>query len=244
MKQFGLEVWGKYACFTRPELKVERYSYPVITPSAARAIFDSIYIRFDGQNDGKPSFRWQVRRIEILNPIQYVPLSRNEVKGKVSVEQVKQGMTSDSEIEPLFADGSGESSRESGRTQRQTIGLRNVRYRLFAEPILFEKNPVLRSQIEGIFQRRARTGQCNQQPYFGCREFTCYFEPIEAWGDACTTINETIDWMLYDVFDLSRPGSNMDTTSISTFRAEIVNGILEVPPYTSDAVRKLGMVML
>ena len=80
MKLFGLEVWGNYACFTRPEMKVERHSYPVITPSAARAIFDAIYLHFTLGSPSRASFRWQVRRVEIINPVQFIPFSRNEIK--------------------------------------------------------------------------------------------------------------------------------------------------------------------
>src|ERR1035437_8999287 len=114
-----LHVWGDFACFTRPEMKVERFSYPVITPSAARGIYDAIYC--------KPvEFRWQVTEIEILSPVNWIALQRNEVKSVVQGPTVSKWMSGKSLPEPLFADDTDE------RTQRQTIALRNVNYRLHA----------------------------------------------------------------------------------------------------------------
>ena len=84
MRTFTLEIWGDLACFTRPEFKVERYSYPVITPSAARAIFDAIYIDFTREAPKKPVMYWQISQIEIVHPVQYIALMRNEVKEKIS----------------------------------------------------------------------------------------------------------------------------------------------------------------
>ena len=89
MRTFTLEVWGDFACFTRPEFKVERFSYPVITPSAARAMFDAIYIDFTKDSPKRPVMRWQISRIEIINPVQYIALMRNEVKEKISEAAVK-----------------------------------------------------------------------------------------------------------------------------------------------------------
>ncbi len=241
MKQFGLEVWGDFACFSRPELKVERYTYPVITPSAARAIFDAIYLNFDGGTPNRPTFRWQVRRIEVVEPVHYIALSQNEVKGKIHTDKVALWMTHSEQIEPLIADARGKGTEEYGRTQRQTIGLRRVRYRLFAEAVLYEENHTLRQLIEKIFARRARAGQCYHQPCLGQREFGAYFELVETQSGRCAAVNEDIGWMVYDVFDLSRPGSSSDPWSISTFRAHVRDGVLEVPPYSSEDVHKSGL---
>ncbi len=123
-----LEAWGEFACFSRPELKVERFSYPVITPSAARGIFDAIY--------AKPAeFRWQILEIEVLRPVSYIALRRNEVKEKANVNAIFDWMTAKQEPEPIWADGDRDllGTDEKGRTQRQTMALKDVRYRLHAE---------------------------------------------------------------------------------------------------------------
>lgn len=232
MTRFALEVWGDYACFTRPETKVERLSYPVITPSAARAIFDAIYLRFEGDSSHQPVFRWQIQRIEILNPIEFIGFSRNEVKGKMSTRRIET---------PLLADASGKGSETSGRTQRQSMILRDVRYRLFAEPILYEPNPLLELQISKMFIRRATRGQCFHQPCLGCREFVAFFELVEPIFGKTAPINQDIGWMIYDVFDLSKPGSSFSLPSISIFKASIHDGVVKVPPFDSEAVRKLGI---
>ena len=118
-----LEVWGDLACFTRPEMKVERFSYPVITPSAARGIFDAIY--WEGIRDThgmKPYFHWQVERVEVLEMPRYIALRRNEVKGRVpGTAKLNKWMNGKETPEPLWADGDDETT---GRTQRQTMALR------------------------------------------------------------------------------------------------------------------------
>lgn len=239
MKTFTLEVWGDYACFTRPEFKVERFSYPVITPSAARAIFDAIYLDFTRDAPKKPVMRWEIRRIEILKPIQYIALMRNEIKEKISEASVKKWIKDPSKLEPIYGDATEEAK---GRTQRQTMALKDVRYRIGAELVLFQEDPALRGKIETSFARRAKAGQCFYQPYLGCREFTAYFELLEDTQSNAPATNheEHIGWMLYDVFDLSRPGSSTDKPSISLFEANIKQGVLDVPPYSSADVRKPG----
>lgn len=246
MRSFQLEVWGELACFTRPEFKVERFSYPIITPSAARGIFDAIYLDFDPQHK-TPLMYWQVRRIEVLSPVRYISLMRNEVKEKASVRNIQAWMKDPGRFEPLYADAAGDdaSGGTKGRTQRQTMALKNVHYRLTAQAVLYREDPALRQKIEQSFQRRARAGQCIYQPYLGCREFTGYFRLVEDEGAAPVPYNEKIGWMLYDVFDLSRPGRPLRTDrgekpSISLFEAEVVQGVLEVPPYASPQVRKGG----
>ncbi len=248
MRSFRLEVWGELACFTRPEFKVERFSYPIITPSAARGIFDAIYLDFDPQ-DKTPLMYWQVQRIEVLSPVRYIGLMRNEVKEKASVRNIQGWMKDPGSFEPLYADATREDTGQDtkGRTQRQTMALKNVRYRLTAQAVLYREDPALRQKIEQSFLRRARAGQCIYQPYLGCRVFTAYFRLVEDGETAPAPVpyNEKIGWMLYDVFDLSRPGRPLRTDrgekpSISLFEAEVVQGVLEVPPYQSPQVRKGG----
>jgi CRISPR-associated protein Cas5d len=173
-KTFALDVSGDYACFTRPEMKVERVSYDVITPSAARAIFSTIF--------WKPAIRWRIRRIEVLNPIRWTSVRRNEV-----------GVTANERSPGIII--------EKERQQRAGLFLREVRYRLHADlefipPPKRPKiaNPVLErltlpserdewakdenpAKYNAIFERRARRGQCFNQPYLGCREFSCSFRP-------------------------------------------------------------------
>jgi CRISPR-associated protein Cas5d len=238
VKQFILNVWGDFACFTRPELKVERFSYPVMTPSAARAIFDSIYIAYSPGSFAQAQFRWQVRRIEIMSPILYIDLTRNEVKKKVGVPQVKQ----------LMRDPASTMSSKKmlqllalGHTQRQTLALQNVKYRIHAEAILYSENKSDRTRIEHVFERRARKGQCMRQPYLGCREFPAYFELAENMREDPVAITEDIGWMPYDIFDLAQPNSSLAAAKVSIFFAQIKGGILEIPPYCSADVRKLEL---
>jgi CRISPR-associated protein Cas5d len=241
MKTFVLEVWGELACFTRPELKVERFSYPVITPSAARAIFDAIYLDFNKELPKKPVMRWEVSRIEVLKPVEYIALMRNEVKEKISEAMVKKWIKDPSLVEPIYADATKEQTGQDtkGRTQRQTMALKNVRYRLHAGAVLFTEDHELRQKVERTFERRAKAGQCFYQPYLGCREFSAYFELVEgSQVGGLESVNEEIGWMLYDVFDLSRPGSSTDKPHISLFQASIQGGVLEVPPYHNEQVRK------
>ena len=236
-----LEVWGDLACFTRPEMKVERFSYPVITPSAARGIFDAIY--WDGRRDGaaiRPYFHWQVTRIEILKMPGYIALRRNEVKGRVpGAATLNKWMDGKQPPEPLWADGNDETT---GRTQRQTMALKNVRYRLTAQ--IVPKQGQNWGKLNACFQRRARSGKCFQQPYFGCREFPAFFEYLEdsaAMPVMLADLNQHLGYMLYDVFDLRKEVvSDKDKPFITVFDAALVGGVLNVPPFDSDAVKKPG----
>lgn len=232
-KKFCIEARGDYACFTRPEMKVERVSYDVITPSAARAIFTAIF--------WKPAIRWRIETIEVLKPITWTSVRRNEV-GKVA------SPSSDG----IFV--------EDERQQRAGLFLRDVAYRLHAtmEFIPPPKRPrVVRPVPESLidaderadwpkeenpgkyyamFERRARKGQCFNQPYLGCREFSCdvrYVEPGAAPHE--TPIDETRDlgFMLYDL-----DYSDETDPKPAFFRAQMVRGVIQVPTWESDEVRK------
>ncbi|PKN04773.1 MAG: type I-C CRISPR-associated protein Cas5 [Deltaproteobacteria bacterium HGW-Deltaproteobacteria-9] len=227
----ALDVWGELACFTRPEFKVERFSYPVITPSAARGIYDAIYC--------KPiEFRWQITQIEVLSPPAYIALRRNEVKDKVSVNAVASWIRG-AEPKPIIADGTLEmlGTDVKGRTQRQTMALRDVRYRLHAEIRPWRGFENRFQAFEAQFKRRALNGKCIYQPYLGCREFPAYFELVEPDTPDVSpaSVDIEIGLMLYDVFDLSRPGTSTDAPHISIFKACVKQGILEVPPYEDDS---------
>lgn len=232
-KEFCLEVWGDYACFTRPEMKVERVSYDVITPSAARAVFEAIF--------WKPAIRWKVTKIEVLAPIKWISVRRNEV-GKLMSPKSKQ----------IFI--------EEDRQQRAGLFLRDVRYRLYAEleyihpskrksntrcvseeltdseeRSLFskEENP---GKYNAMFERRARKGQCFNQPYLGCREFSANFRFIEE--PEKETLKPIADsrelgFMLYDM-----DFTNEKDPQPMFFRASMVDGVIVVPPKESEEVRK------
>lgn len=235
MKTFVLDVRGELACFSMPIPYPERYSYPCPTPSAARGIFDSIYVKPD-------QFRWQVERIEILHPVNYLPLRRNEVKEKVNVAAVRRWMAGLAPVEPILADGDKVLLRtdEKGRTQRQTMALRDVRYRLRGHICPWVGHEVDLSALEAQFFRRAKQGKCYIQPCLGQREMVAYFRLADDCVDnpAPIWLDQDLGWMLYDVFDLSRPGNNTDVPSISLFHARIEHGVLEVPPYEDVRVQK------
>lgn len=243
-----LEVWGDLACFTRPEMKVERFSYPVITPSAARGIFDAIY--WDGirENRGKesvmkPYFHWQVKRIEVLEMPRFIALRRNEVKDTVpGMTILNKWMSGDTPPEPLWADGGKDElgTDQKGRTQRQTMALKNVRYRITAQIIPKKGFTQDFGKFNSQFERRARQGKCFQQPYFGCREFPAFFEYVEGGksGDL-SNFDQHLGFMLYDVFDLRKDAiSEKDKPFITLFDAHVRNGVLDVPSFDSAEVKK------
>ena len=244
---FCLEVWADHACFTRPEMKVERVSYDVPTPSAVRAVFEAIL--------WKPAIRWQVTRIDVLNPIKWMSVRRNEVGAVMSPQS-----------DGLFI--------EDHRQQRAGLFLRDVRYRFYAilEYIPLEKrrnlnyrsvpeflwNPeekeFMREELESfengkdtiandetpgkylaMFERRARKGQCFNQPYLGCREFSCSFRFVDDPSAELPPIDETrsLGFMLYDM-----DFSNIENPQPMFFAAEIQKGVVNVPPLDSEEIRR------
>lgn len=231
----SIEVWGNLACFTRPELKVERFSYPIITPSSARGILDAIY--------PKPrEFRWQLRKIEMLAPINYIALRRNEVKHVVSVSEVLKRKNETSQRCRLDGDRLPSTSDPKERTQRQTMALRNVHYRIHAEILPWPGFEMRQRIYEEQFRSRLEKGKCVYQPYFGCREFSAYFSPAR---NSTPPVDYTLDIgiMLYDVFDLARPQTSASEPAVSVFRAVILNGVLDVPLYSSENVLKAKQLL-
>lgn len=217
MKTFCLEVSGDFACFTRPEMKVERVSYDVITPSAARAVFEAIL--------WKPAIAWRITRIEVLNPIRWTNLRRNEVASVVSVRNVETAMKTGTGDLGLYV--------EEDRQQRAGLFLRDVRYRLHAQLDLTGSDNNFAKYAE-MFQRRAEKGQCFNQPYLGCREFSCDFRLVDSSKEAVSRIDESRDlgWMLYDMdyADRSNPQPRF-------FKAYLDNGAMNVPAWNSQEVR-------
>ena len=218
--QVTITIWGDFALFTRPESKVERMTYPVPTPSAVRGILASIY--------SKPAeFYWQVRRIEVLRPIQYTSFRRNEIKSKMKA-------IPDTNPESICIE------IEDDRTQRQSIVLKDVRYRIAADIIPRPDFPGTLSQLYNQFERRARRGQMFVQPGMGTREFPAYFE----WGsdgEAPIPVDMDLGLMLYDVFDLHiwKVGKKAEP-SVSLYRPFMRQGVIDVPAYDSDLVLKPG----
>lgn len=227
MQTFRILVWGDLACFSQSTTKVERFSYPVITPSAARGVMDAIY--------AKPEeFGWRVDRIEVLRPVQYIALRRNEVKNKISEAAVRSAMHGRGEAPVIYSD---ETEEARGRTQRQTIALRDVRYRIHAHIHPRPGMESRRTALEAQAQRRIESGKCFYQPYLGCREFVAYFAPDDA-AEQPTHEDLDLGWMLYDVFDLDQVVRDTATPAVSLFRAQLAQGVLQVPPWGSNAIRR------
>ena len=204
-----MEVWGDWALFTRPEMKVERVSYDVPTPSAARGLLEAVYFH--------PGLVWRIDKIYVLNPIQFTNIRRNEVDAKIlasDLRSVAQGGT-----KPLYI------ATSDSIQQRAAMMLRDVHYVIEAHFDMTDKanpsdNP---GKFQDIIKRRLRRGQCFSQPYLGCRECTAHFGLWE--GGEIETIQETRDlgWMLYDM-----NYSNPVNITPMFFRAKMVDGVVDV----------------
>jgi len=210
MTSFCLEVAGDFACFTRPEMKVERVSYDVITPSAARSAFEAIL--------WKPAIRWEVKKIEVLKPIRWISIRRNEVASKVSARNVQTAMAAGWGTLALYI--------EEDRQQRAGLFLRDVAYRLHADLVPVgddaRSNP---AKYRDMFQRRAGKGQCVNQPYLGCREFAARFRLIDDPAGEAPALAESRDlgWMLYDL-DFTAGADPKPRF----FRAEMKSGVVDL----------------
>lgn len=212
-----LRVWGKYACFTRPEMKVERVSYDVITPSAARGILEAIYWQH--------AIRWVVDKIIVYQPIKFTNIRRNEVSDKIAFRNITSAMNGKKEAPYLVVDDPKQ------RQQRASMVLQDVEYIIEAHfdfTGLPDDNP---GRHQEVFARRARNGQCFHQPVFGCREFPADFELIE--GDIPTSTlkgEHDLGWMLHDI-------DYKNGMQPKFFHAEMISGIVIVPPFESGEVK-------
>lgn len=207
-----VKISGEFACFTRPEAKVERASYALPTPSAARNILDAIC--------WKPEMRWIVTSITLLKPVKYASVRRNEVQSKLSPVSVKRWMADPSLYEPLAA---GAGAGTDG-TPRNTLLLRDVAYVVEAYPLVFDtKGDNTPQKYASMLMRRVEKGQCYQQPSLGCREFAARFEPPEA-RDQGLPISEELGRMLYDI--VFRPEGNRPIF----FSARLQNGVMDTRP--------------
>lgn len=208
-----VKVWGDFACFTRPELKVERVTYPVMTPSAARGVCESIF--------WKPQIVWRIEEIWVLRPIRYFSLVRNEVNSRARVRAA---------IDWQRHGGGYVASAD--RAQRHSLFLRDVAYIIRAQIEVrsgVTENP---AKFRDQFRRRVERGQCFTRPYLGCREFSAAFAPVD--GDE-SPIDQTIEVgpMLADL-DYASDDSGRGTPRF--FVARLERGILRVPkdPATRD----------
>jgi CRISPR-associated protein Cas5d len=210
-RRYCLEMSGHFACFTRPEMKVERVSYDVITPSAARAVFEAVF--------WKPAIRWHVRRIEVLKPMRWINLRRNEVSAVISTRNVQQAMSNGEGDLAIYI--------EEDRQQRAGLFLRDVAYRVHAdlEVRADRADPQPPQKFYSMFERRALSGQCVNQPYLGCREFDARIRLISGDSDEPAPIAESRDlgWMLRDL-----DFTNAADPQAMFFRADMRAGVIEV----------------
>lgn len=216
-----IEVWGDYACFSRPEMKVERVSYDVMTPSAARGILEAIYWH--------PGLVWRIDRIRVLAPIRFTNIRRNEVKDKISASNVRTVMNR----------GKGELYLATSRSivQRAAMILRDVHYVIEAHFDMTDRaaptdNP---GKFKDIVKRRAQKGQFYHQPYFGTREFPANFKLCESIPECPAELlgERDLGWMLLDM-----DYSDLSDIKPMFFRGVLKDGVLEVLPMGSKEVAR------
>lgn len=206
-----LQCWGEWACFTRPEMKVERVSYDVMTPSAARGVLEAIY--------WKPEIRWVVDRLTVLRPIRFTSVRRNEVDEKIPAGTARKVMTSgEGVLQQVITDA---------RQQRAALLLRDVSYVIDAHFDILS-GPENAAKHLDQFQRRARKGACHTRPYLGCREFAAHFALVEPDGeppapDPLLQGERDLGWMLHDI-DFST-----NEKQARFFRASMRDGVINVP---------------
>lgn len=247
----SVKVWGEFALFTRPELKVERVSYPMMTPSAARGVLDAILY--------KPQMRWHVRRITALRPVlpkgfpqkerdahyRLIQIRRNEVAGKIPTTKAERWVADATGWEPYRVD--------ENRTQRNSLVLHHVAYLIEASPKLTHRANQPRTKPEdeedhgrdteikyvSMFNRRVLNGQCFHRPYLGCREFACQFGPPSEADGPLTDWNADLGLMLYDirfreptpgVFVPDRPGFFMASVQRGVLHCDTENQGAGFPP--------------
>lgn len=210
-----LHVWGEFACFTRPEMKVERVSYDVITPSAARGILEAVY--------WKPQIRWHIARLHVLKPIRFTSLRRNEVESKIPAGTVSRAMKAGRGNLGLYV--------EDARQQRAATVLRDVAYVIEAGFDLLDASESAGKHL-AVFERRSKKGQCFHRPYLGTREFDCQFEWVDEPPPSSLppdARDRDFGYMLDDI--------DFDNGMMPHFyRAEMCDGVIDV-----DACRQKGV---
>lgn len=207
-----IRVWGDYALFSRPELKVERYSYDVITPSAARGILDAIYYH--------PGMRWIIDKIYVVKPIRFTSVRRNEIKSKISASNVLQAYNG--------ADKALYMSSKQEIVQRASVLLTDVEYVIEAHFEMTEKanetdNP---GKFKDITMRRLKKGECYHMPYFGCREFPAHFALCEE--EEIKTVYETVPEKDFGIMLYDMDYSDSENIQPMFFRAVMRQGVLDL----------------
>lgn len=228
-----LLVWGDCASFNRPELKVERVSYDVMTPSAARGILEAIY--------WKPEIRWVVDEIHVINPIRFTHVRRNEVTGKISAKAVQEAMRA----------GRGELclNISAHRAQRAAMLLKDVKYGIAAHiEVLAHNGPEDKPEAKHLdqFNRRAARGQYFHHPYLGTREFPAEFELVTEFPPCHESLRgkKSLGLMLHDILFISDPEGQIIESNRGTrrraeprfFKAVLYDGVLRVPPLDAPEV--------
>jgi CRISPR-associated protein Cas5d len=209
-----VKVWGDFACFTRPEMKAERVSYSVMTPSAARGVLEAIF--------WKPEFAWQIREIWVLRPIRHFSILRNEVNSKATLSTARG-----------WAKTGGGYFADEDRAQRHTLALRDVAYLIKADVVLAPHATEDVAKYRDQFRRRVNRGQCYHQPYLGCREFVASFGPPDG-TEQPINLTDDLGRMLFDL-DYAPDRSGRGTPHF--FKARLENGVLKV---SSELYRQEG----
>lgn len=228
MIQVSIKAWGPFACFTRSDARLDRVSYDVPTPAACRGVLEAIYC--------KPvEFWYEIREIKVLNPIRQIVVRKNEISKKTESKK---------SAKPINV------SDDSTRTQRATAYLRDVAYIITANihvrddflpgHLIQEKEAKIRRE----FEKRVNGGKCFAQPYFGLKECLCYYEMPHG-NETPINVTKDLGIMLYDIFDPentevldTRKKTRNITTEITYFHPRMVNGIVEVPEYSSEEIFK------
>jgi CRISPR-associated protein Cas5d len=203
----AVKVWGDFACFTRPEMKAERVSYEVMTPSAARGILEALF--------WKPEFSWQVRAIKVLRPIRHFSVLRNEVNNKAVAATASK----------WSREGGGYFAEED-RAQRHTLALRDVAYVILADVVLKAHATADVAAYRDQFRRRVDHGQCHHRPYLGCREFSAAFARPDD-SDKPIPLSDDLGRIL---FDLDYAADSSGRGKPRFFEAKLDNGVLYVDP--------------
>jgi CRISPR-associated protein Cas5d len=207
------KVWGELACFTRPEMKAERVTYPVMTPSAARGVLEAIF--------WKPEFSWQVREIWVLSEIRHSSILRNEVNSKAVLSTARG-----------WAEEGGGYFAEEDRAQRHTLALRDVAYVIKAEVALRDHATEDVAKYRDQFRRRVNQGKCYHRPYLGCREFAASFGPLDG-SERPIDVSDDLGLILFDL-DYTADGSGRGQPRF--FSARLEHGIVKVPSSLYEGV--------
>lgn len=219
-KEVVVDVWGDFACFTQSDAKVERVTYDVPTPSACRGILSAIYCK-------PKEFYYEITRIEVMNPIRYIDIRRNEIKKKINEKS----------LDPVNVD--------EIHTQRGTVYLRDVYYRIYANihrRTDLDDPHVNEEGLKRQFENRVLHGKCFYQPYLGQKECLCYFSPVDE-NKMPMHYSKDLGITLYDIFDI-RDNTPLDTSkknasghvAVSYYHPNMIDGVINIPAYESKEV--------